>query len=85
MIPWMALHGSPSGRSFNSREHVVEPADLLLGLRAMRLERLLQLSRLRCLRHFGQGLQDLVLGEVDVLQGVKEKPLQVLLGHDQLQ
>ena len=81
----MALQGTPSGRLVQQPEHVVEPADLLLGLRAMRLERLLQLGRLRCLRHFGQGLQDLVLGEVDVLQRVKEKPLQVLLGHDQLQ
>ena len=48
--------------------------DLLLCLRAMRLERFLQLSRLRCLRHFGQGFQDLMLGEIDILQRVKEKP-----------
>ena len=63
-------------------EDVVQALDLLFGLRSMSFERLPQLRGLSCLSHLGQRLENLVLGEVDILQGVKEETLKVLLGHD---
>ena len=82
MMPWIALHGSPWACWFKQGEHVVQTLHLHLRLLAMILERLLEFGTLCRLRHLGQRLQDLVLSEIDVLQRVQKKTLQVLLGHE---
>jgi hypothetical protein len=63
-------------------ENVLQALDLLFGLRLMSFKCLPQLRGLSCRSHLGQRLQDLMLGEVDIFQGVKEETLKVLLGHD---
>ena len=54
-------------------EHLLQAFDLLLGLFAMGGEGLAQPLILRGRFHFRQGFEDLMLGEVDVLQRVKDE------------
>src|SRR3954465_7199149 len=62
-------------------EDLLEAPDLLLGLAAVRVERGLELLMLCHAGQLRQGLQYLVLGEVDALHGMEEQALQVPLGH----
>jgi hypothetical protein len=52
---------------------LLEPLDLPFSLHAVLVERLLQAAVLRRLGHLRQGLQDLMLGEVDILQRMQEQ------------
>jgi hypothetical protein len=53
-------------------EHLLETLDLTLGLLQMVVEGLLQLGGIALLRHLGQRLQNLLFGEVDVLEVMQE-------------
>ena len=64
-------------------EHLFEPLHLAFGLRVMLLERRPELVRLRRLRHLGQGGENFLLGEIDVLERVVKQVLERLgfFGH----
>src|SRR3954471_4592538 len=62
-------------------EDLLEALDLLFRLAAVLLERGLELLVLGGAGHLRQGFQYLVFGVVDILGGVQEQALQVLLGH----
>ena len=53
-----------------------------LGLVAISQECGFQLFRFRGLRQFWQGLQDLPLGKINVLQGIEKQIVQGFLDHD---
>jgi hypothetical protein len=59
-------------------EHLLDHLDLLLGFAEMGLERLLQLRIRHLFHHLRQCLRDLLLGVVDILQGVDEEVIQRL-------
>ncbi len=62
-------------------EDLREALDLALGLGAMLLESLAQLLRMRGLCHSRQGLQNLPLGVIDVLEGMEEEIVHGLDRH----
>jgi hypothetical protein len=59
-------------------EYPFEAPDLLLRLAQVRLEALLELRIRRFADHLRQGLRDLLLGVVDILQLVHEKIIERL-------
>jgi hypothetical protein len=46
-------------------------------------ERVLELFGFRRLRHFGKALQDLTLGEINILQCIVKQVVQLFFGHGQ--
>ena len=63
-------------------EHLLQAFHLALGFLQMVVEGLPQLGRIALLRHFGQRLQHLLLGVIDVLEMVKEQIVQGFhIGH----
>jgi hypothetical protein len=58
-------------------EHLLKTLDMLLRLVAVRQERLLQLRRFRGLRDFGQVLEDLTLGKINILERIKAKVVEL--------
>ena len=64
------LAGLAARRPTQLFEHLVEALDVAFRLVAMSLESLLKFGRRGFLGHFGQGAQNLLLGEVDILEGL---------------
>ena len=79
----MASQGFAPGRLAHGFENLLQPLDVAVCLGAMGFERLAKLVRVRRLGHLRQGTQNLLLGLIDVLEGLVEKIVEGLLsgGH----
>jgi hypothetical protein len=71
--------GLPFRRLLDQREHFFEAVDLTFGLAFVFLERCLQLLGLRGFRHFRKSGQDLLLGVVDVFEGLVKEVIERLV------
>jgi hypothetical protein len=82
-IPSLAEHVSPMGLRLQSAKYLLQSIDLALGLLQMVQERLPQLRRMGLFGHLPQGLQNLLLRVVDVLEQMDKKVFQRLhFRHD---
>src|SRR5215213_7823902 len=73
------LAGLPTRRLADDTEDAVEALDLTLGLPKVLVESRSQLLGLRRLGHLGQGLDEFIFSEVDVLERLVEEVAQLLL------
>ena len=73
------IAGLAAGRLVEQFENLLEALDLAFGLVVMLLERGAQLVGGGRLRHLRQRLQDLLFGEVDVLQRIEEQIVEVFV------
>jgi len=62
----------------DQREDFFQALDMALGFFAVLLESFAQLAGVRCLGHLGKGSENLLLGEIDVLQGIVKEFVQRL-------
>ena len=69
---------------FDDRENLLEAIDLSLSLRMMLLKGGFQLLVLSRLRHLRQSRQNLLLREIDVLQGVVKQVIEIFRFFGQL-
>ena len=75
--------GLPLRLGVDHLEHLFQPFDVGFGFALVLLEGGAQFLGLRGLGHLGKRGEDLLLGEIDVLQGVVEQRVELLglLGH----
>ena len=74
----MAGHLTAFASDLVHHEDLLDPLDLILGLGQVVLEGLLELGVTDLLDHLRQRLGDLLLGVIDVLQGMDEEIVQGL-------
>jgi hypothetical protein len=71
--------GLAARRLVDQFEDLFQPLDLALGLAMMLFERRAQLVGLGGLRHFRQRLQNLLFGEINVLERIEEQVVEVFV------